>query len=35
MSREIMWNYMKWLVRTGKQDTLLNFKLFKELNKAA
>lgn len=35
MSREIIWAYAKWLILTKKDDTLLNFKLFKELNKAA
>lgn len=32
MSKEIMWSYAKWLIKTGKKDTLANFKIFKEMN---
>lgn len=32
MSKEIIWNYAKWLIANKLDDTLLNFKKFKELN---
>ena len=32
MSREIIWDYAKWLIKTGRRDTLSNFKKFKEID---
>lgn len=28
MSREIIWSYAKWLIKTGRKDTIANFKIF-------
>lgn len=30
MSQKIMWEYMKWLIVNQLQDTIANFKIFKE-----
>lgn len=35
MSKEIIWNYMKFLIANKLEDTLENFKKFKELNEVA
>ena len=32
MSKEIMWSYAKWLIKTGLKDTIANFKMFKGMN---
>lgn len=28
MSKEVMWSYAKWLIKTGRKDTIANFKIF-------
>lgn len=30
MSQKQIFNYMKWLIKTGRKDTIANFKMFKE-----
>lgn len=30
MSKQIMWSYAKWLIKTGRKDTIANFKIFQE-----
>ena len=32
MSKQIIWDYMKWLIANQLQDTIANFKIFKEMN---
>ena len=32
MSKELIWDYAKWLIKTGRRDTLSNFKKFKEID---
>lgn len=31
MSKELIWDYAKWLIKNGRPDTLSNFKKFKEV----
>ncbi len=31
MSKELIWDYAKWLIKNGRPDTLSNFKEFKEV----
>lgn len=30
MSKEIIWTYAKWLIKTGRKDTIANFKIFQD-----
>lgn len=30
MSKEMIWSYAKWLIKTGRKDTIANFKIFQE-----
>ena len=30
MSKQIIWDYMKWLIANQLQDTIANFKMFQE-----
>lgn len=32
MSQKIMWSYAKWLIKTGRKDTIANFKIFQSGN---